>query len=108
MRKIISREQFVSLYEKMSLSDVAKNLKVCRMTAFKMARKYGLPYKRSGGTKGKKYKHINISSTKLSMLYNSMTTRELAKKLDLSIPTLLERLKEAGITMKKSGRIHNV
>ena len=99
-----TREEFISLYKQNSLSSIAKKFKVCRMTAFYMARKYGLPYKPSGGTKGKKYKHINIDSKELNRLYNSMTTIDLAKKLKLSIPTLLERLKNVGIKMKKGGR----
>lgn len=108
MKEKINKEKFISLYEKMSLSDVAKEFKVCRMTAFKMARKYGLPYKPSGGTKGKRYKHIKINAEQLNKMYNSMTTSNLAKKLNLSIPTLLERLKEIGITMKKGGRRYRV
>jgi Mn-dependent DtxR family transcriptional regulator len=46
---------------------------------------------------------MEITRTELKRLYNTMRTNDLAKKLNISKPTLIKYLKEAGIKLKGKG-----
>ena len=97
-----SKEDFEQMYKENSVTDLAKKLKVSRQTVVSMAKKYGLPQKPKGG-EVRKHKTIKIDVKELERLYRTMTTQDLAKKLRVSVTTLVKIVKENGIELKKQG-----
>ena len=97
----ISKEDFIEKYNSMSTTEMARVLGLSRQTIVNLARKYQLPYKQSGGHKPKKT--IVISKQELERLYNTMTTKELARFLDISTVTLVRIVKDNGIKLKTVG-----
>lgn len=97
----ISKEEFIERYNKTSVTKLAEELGVCRMTVLNRARKYNLPYKKAGGCKPKK--SVIVSKEELKRLYNTMRTSDLANFFGVSIVTLLRIVKEQGIELKKVG-----
>ncbi len=46
---------------------------------------------------------MKISKKELEKKYNKMNSKDLAKELDITLPTLISYLKEAGIKLKGKG-----
>lgn len=104
LEKKFTKEEFVELYNKNSVTDLAKKLGFTRQTIILMARKYGLPHKKIGGGEiRKKYKTAKVNIKELESLYRTMKTVDLAKKFNISATTLVKILKEHGVEMKKPG-----
>lgn len=101
LTEIISKENFIKMYKTMNNTEMAKKLGVSRWAILHLARQYGLEHKKKGGFKPRKTIKINLSE--LKTMYETMTTKDMAKKLNVSIVTLLKVLKEQGIKMKKPG-----
>lgn len=97
----MSKAEFVSKYNSMTNTELAKELRVSRQTVICMAKKYGLKQKHKGGAKP--IKVIKIEKEELRRLYETMTTKDLAKKLGVSITTLLKNVKLTGAKMKRPG-----
>jgi len=97
----ISKEDFISKYNSMSITELSKELKVSRPTINSLAKKYNLPFKKSGGYKPKKT--AVISRHELERLYKTMRTSDLAKFLGVSTVTLLRIVKDNGIELKRVG-----
>lgn len=94
-----SKEDFVKMYKENSVTDLAKKLRVSRQTIIAMARKYNLPHKPKGG-EIRKHKTITIDIKELEKLYKTTKTKILAKRLKVSVATLVKILKQHGIQMK--------
>lgn len=97
-----TKEEFIDMYNKNTVTDLCKTLKVSRPTIIGLARKYNLPYKKNGG-EIRKHKTVKIEVKELERLYKTMRTKDLAKRLNLSVTTLVKILKEHGIEIKKAG-----
>lgn len=98
---MLTREEFTSKYNSMSLGDFAKEQSVSKRTIARQARKYGLPYKKRGGAKP--IKSITIGIEELKKLYFTTKTSDLAKRLNICVATLVKILKEHGVEMKRPG-----
>lgn len=101
LRDKITKEDFIQKYNSMSNTELAKKLRVSRQTIVYMAKKYGLEQKHKGGAKP--IKVIKIEKEELKRLYETMTTKDLAKKFGVSITTLLRNVKLTGAKMKRPG-----
>lgn len=99
LEKKYTKQEFVDLYKQNSVTDLAKIMKVSRQTVITMAKKYGLPHKPNGG-EFRKHKTIKIDVKELEHLYRTTKTRVLAKKLGISITTLVKIVKQNGIKLK--------
>ena len=99
LEKKYTKEEFIDLYNKNSVTDLAKKMRVSRQTIVVMAKKYGLPHKKRGGDK-RPHKTIKIDVKELERLYRTTRTKDLAKKLKISITTLVKIVKENGIPVK--------
>lgn len=94
-----NKEEFISMYNENSVTNLAKMLKVSRQTVVSMAKKYGLPHKPKGG-EIRRHKTIKIDVAELERLYKTTKTRVLAKRLGVSVTTLVKIIKENGIKVK--------
>lgn len=101
LRDRLTKKEFTTKYNSMSNTELAKELRVSRQTIVAMAKKYGLEQKHKGGAKP--IKVIKIEKEELKRLYETMTTKDLAKKLGVSITTLLKNVKQTGAKMKRPG-----
>lgn len=102
LEKKYTKEEFVDLYNKNSVTELAKKMRVSRQTIIVMAKKYGLPHKKKGGDV-RPHKTIKIDVKDLERLYRTTKTKDLAKKLKVSITTLVKIIKQNGITVKEKG-----
>lgn len=94
-----TKDEFIDLYKNNSVTDLAKMMRVSRQTVISMAHKYGLPHKPKGG-EIRKHKTITIDVKELEKLYKTTKTKVLAKRLKVSVATLVKILKQHGIQMK--------
>lgn len=101
LKDIISREEFEKMYSTMTITEMAKILKVSRQTVITQAKNYGLKHKTAGGYKPTKT--IKISKEELERLYTTTKTTELAKNLGVCVATLVRIIKENGIKVKSPG-----
>ena len=99
---LCSKKEFIDLYNKNTVTDLAKKFRVSRQTVILLARKYNLPHKPNGGAI-RKHKTITIGVKEFEHLYKTTRTKDLAKKFRVSITTLVKIAKENGIEMKKPG-----
>lgn len=101
LRDRLTKKEFTTKYNNMTNTELAKELKVSRQAVICMAKKYGLKQKHKGGAKP--IKVIKIEKEELRRLYETTTTKDLAKKLGVSITTLLKNVKRTGAKMKRPG-----
>lgn len=99
LEKKYTKEEFINLYKRYSVTELAKLAKVSRQTVIVMAKKYGLPHKKNGGDV-RKHKAIKIDIKDLEHLYRTTKTKDLAKRFRVSIATLVKILKQHGVKMK--------
>lgn len=95
-----TKEEFTKLYTENTTTELVRKLKVSRGTIVKVANSFGLTMKKGGQPK----KKACLSIEELKRLYNTITTKELAKRANVSITTLTKILKENGVKMKQRGQ----